>query len=177
MIRFRLKAPKQRVCGGFCFIPIFSLHTVDQLKKLLYQQCLDYVQQRMDAARLSIEAAQQASQDDTKSSAGDKYETGREMAQQETNRNVAQLNEANKLKVALNQINPAISNNSVEIGSIVMTSLAKFYISISAGALSAAGEIYMAISPASPIGLKMKGLKAGDEFNLNGKVYKIESIL
>jgi len=150
---------------------------VNQLKQQLYQQCLDYVQQRMDAAQQGIEAAQQASQDDTKSSAGDKYETGREMAQQETDRNMAQLNEANKLKVALNQINPTLINDHVETGCVVITDTAKFYVSISAGAISAAGETYMAISPASPIGQKMKGLKAGDRFNLNDKVYKIERIL
>lgn len=150
---------------------------MNQLKQQLYQQCLDYVQQRMDAAQQGIEAAQQASQDDTKSSAGDKYETGREMAQQETDRNMAQLNEANKLKVALNQINPTLINDHVETGCVVITDTAKFYVSISAGAISAAGETYMAISPASPIGQKMKGLKAGDRFNLNDKVYKIERIL
>ncbi|GAA4103197.1 3-oxoacyl-ACP synthase [Mucilaginibacter panaciglaebae] len=150
---------------------------MNQLKQLLYQQCLDYVQQRMDAAQQGIDEAQQASKEDTKSSAGDKYETGRAMMQQETDRNMAQLTEANKLKVALNQINPAVNNDRAETGSIVITNLAKFYISISAGALSVNGDTYMAISPASPIGLKMKGLKAGDEFNLNGKAYKIESIL
>jgi len=150
---------------------------VNQLKQQLYQQCLDYVQQRMDAAQQGIEAAQQASQDDTKSSAGDKYETGREMAQQETDRNMAQLNEANKLKVALNQINLTLINDRVETGCVVITDTAKFYVSISAGAISAAGETYMAISQASPIGQKMKGLKAGDRFNLNDKVYKIERIL
>ena len=150
---------------------------MNQLKQQLYQQCLDYVQQRMDAAQQGIEAAQQASQDDTKSSAGDKYETGREMAQQETDRNMAQLNEANKLKVALNQINLTLINDRVETGCVVITDTAKFYVSISAGAISAAGETYMAISLASPIGQKMKGLKAGDRFNLNDKVYKIERIL
>lgn len=131
----------------------------------------------MDAAQQGIDAAQQAAKDDTKSSAGDKYETGREMAQQETDRHMAQLAEANKLKIALNQINPAVKNDRVETGSVVITNLAKFYVAISAGAISAEGETYMAISPASPIALKMKGSKEGDEFNLNGKVYKIESIL
>jgi hypothetical protein len=150
---------------------------VDQLKQLLYQQCLDYVQQRMDAAQHGINEAQQASKEDTKSSAGDKYETGRAMMQQETDRNMAQLTEANKLKVALNQISPAVSNHKAETGSIVITNLTKFYLAISAGALSINGDTYMAISPASPIGLKMKGLGVNDEFNLNGNVYKIESIL
>ena len=71
---------------------------------------------QLEAAQLAINEAQKASNDDTKSSAGDKYETGREMAQQETNRNLAQLNEANKLKVALNQIGPAVISERSRTG-------------------------------------------------------------
>jgi transcription elongation GreA/GreB family factor len=150
---------------------------VSQLKESLYQQSLNYVQQRMDAAELGIKEAQQASKDDTKSSAGDKYETGCEMAQQETNRNMAQLTEANKLKIALNLITTQPTLKKVETGSVVITNNGNFYIAISAGTLLVDGKAYFAISPASPIGFKMKGLKVGDMFDLNGKDYKIDSIL
>ncbi len=131
----------------------------------------------MAAAQQGIDEAQQAAKDDTKSSAGDKYETGREMAQQETNRNMAQLTEANKLKIALNSITISAVTNRVENGSVVTTNNGNFYMAISAGVLTVNGDNYFAISPASPIGLKMKGLQVNDEFNLNGKLYKVESIL
>lgn len=156
---------------------IFYIYTVSKLKELLYQQCLDYVQKRMGAAQQGIDEAQQASKDDTKSSAGDKYETGRAMMQQETDRNMAQLNEANKLKVALNSIATTTESKQIENGSIVITNNGNFYLAISAGILSVDGESYFAISPASPIGLKLKGLKADDQFILNGKNYKITSVL
>jgi transcription elongation GreA/GreB family factor len=172
-----LKAPKQRVYGGFYFALYFYIYTVSTIKELLYQQCSDYVQKRMEAAQQGINEAQQASKDDTKSSAGDKYETGRAMAQQETDRNMAQLNEANKLKVALTSIPTSGVSKQVDTGSVVMTNSGNFYLAISAGTLSVDGKTYIAISPASPIGLKMKGLKANDEFILNGKAYKVESIL
>lgn len=147
------------------------------LKVELYRQCLNYVQMRMDAAQQGINEAQQASKEDTKSSAGDKYETGRAMMQQETDRNMAQLNEANKLKVALNTINSTITHNTAEPGSIITTNNGNFYLAISAGALTVNGESYFAISPASPIGIKLKGLKGGDGFNVNGKAYKIINVL
>ena len=146
------------------------------LKEELYKQCLNYVQSRMDAAQQGINEAQQASKDDTKSSAGDKYETGRAMMQQETDRNMAQLNEANKLKVALNRIPAAGISAIADSGSVVITNNGNFYLAISAGTLTVNGENYFAISPASPIGLKLKGLKAGDEFSLNGKLYQIISL-
>jgi transcription elongation GreA/GreB family factor len=149
---------------------------VDKLKQDLFQQCLNYVQNRMDAAQQAIDEAQQAQKDDTKSSAGDKYETGREMAQQETDRNMAQLTEANKLKIALTQISPLANVTQVENGSVVLTTNGNFYIAISAGSLLVDDTTYIAISLASPIGAKMRGLKAGDNFSLNGKDYTIKSV-
>jgi hypothetical protein len=149
---------------------------MSELKKALYKQCLDYVQTRMDAAEQGIKEAQQASKDDTKSSAGDKYETGRAMMQQETDRNMAALNEANKLKVALNTISPAGSSTIADAGSMVITNNGNFYLAISAGALIVDGDTYFAVSPASPIGMKLKGQKVGDGFTLNGKMYTIEDI-
>src|SRR5476649_2502224 len=109
---------------------------MSDLKEALYKQCVDHVQKRMEAAEQGIKEAQQASKDDTKSSAGDKYETGRAMMQQETDRNLTQLNEANKLKVALNQINPASTSAIAETGSLVITDNGNFYIAVSAGILT-----------------------------------------
>src|SRR5271163_3387958 len=100
---------------------------MSDLKKELHKQCLDYVEKRIEAAQLAIDEAQKASNDDTKSSAGDKYETGREMMQQETNRNLAQLNEANKLRVALKQISTSGSSETAETGSLVITDNGNFY--------------------------------------------------
>jgi len=150
---------------------------MSDLKKELYRQCLDYVEKRIAAAQHAIDEAQKASNDDTKSSAGDKYETGREMMAQETNRNTAQIIEANKLKILLNKINPNVVNKKVDTGSAVITSNGNFYIAISAGVLTVDNENYFAISPASPIGLRLQGQKAGDVFKLNDKIYHIEAVI
>ena len=149
---------------------------MSELKLELYNQCLDYVQKCMAAAKLAIDEAQKASGDDTKTSAGDKYETGREMMQQETDRNMMQLNEANKLKVILNKINPNSLSGIIETGSLVITDNANFYIAVSAGRLTVKGDTYFAISPASPIGLRLIGEKAGHEFKLNNKHYLIKKV-
>jgi transcription elongation GreA/GreB family factor len=150
---------------------------MQDLKNELRTLCIEYVQKRIDTATWAIKEAQQSANEETKSSAGDKYETGRAMMQQETARNQAQLNEANKLMAALNRIADNISSKAVTTGSLVITDNGKFYIAISAGALIFNGETFLAVSPASPIGLKLNGQKAGDEFNLNGKSYRIENVL
>jgi len=149
---------------------------MNDLKKKLHSLCVDYVQNRIDAATYAINAAQQAANEETKSSAGDKYETGRAMMQQETGRNMIQLNEAKKLMVALDQISYNSTHITSETGSLVATNDGKFYIAISAGTLTVDGETFFAVSPASPIGLKLKGLKSGDGFSLNNKVYEVKSV-
>jgi len=147
------------------------------IKQQLYNLCVAYVQNRMHEAEDAFRAAEQASNDDTKSSAGDKYETGRAMMQQEKDRNTIQLNEANKLMVALNLIGTKTTSATVETGSLVITNNGSFYLAISAGILQIDSVNYFAVSPASPIGMKLKGLKTGDGFDLNGKQYIIENIL
>ncbi|WP_448702621.1 3-oxoacyl-ACP synthase [Mucilaginibacter sp. AW1-3] len=151
---------------------------MSDVKQALYNLCMAYVDNRIANSMQAIQSAQQSAGEDTKSSAGDKYETGREMMQQETNRNMAQLTESNKLKVALTQVPVNVPPASaVQVGSLVITDNGKFYIAISAGALIYSGETYFAVSIASPIGMQLKGKKPGERFSLNNNTYVIQSVL
>jgi transcription elongation GreA/GreB family factor len=149
---------------------------MSDLKEQLYKMCIDYVQKRISEARQAINDAQDSSDEETKSSAGDKYETGREMMQQVADQAQVQLNEANKLMVALSAIAYNTDHSNADTGSIVYTNHGQFYIAISAGTLSTGPQTFYAVSPASPIGVKLNGRKAGDEFDLNGRAYKIEKV-
>ncbi|WP_462265113.1 3-oxoacyl-ACP synthase [Mucilaginibacter sp.] len=147
------------------------------VKRLLYQHCLDYVNTRISSIEQAIVAAQQASADDTKSSAGDKYETTREMMQQETSRNTIQLAEAGKMKVMLGRIRPdAQALPAAGPGSLVITNQGNFYIAIGAGSFNVEDAVYHTVSPASPIAFAMQKLSAGQAFNLNGKIFDISAI-
>lgn len=148
-----------------------------ELKTKLHTLCLNYVQQRINNAEQAIAEAQQSANNETKSSAGDKYETGRAMMQQETDRNLAQLNEANKLKVVLNHLSTVNNTSGIaDAGSVIITNNGNFYIAISAGVLHADGVTYIAVSAASPIGAMLKGKQTGHSFTLNSKNYQIEKI-
>ncbi|MDB5014682.1 MAG: transcription elongation factor [Daejeonella sp.] len=146
------------------------------IKKTLYNLCLDYVNQRIETAGNAIKSARESANDDTKSSAGDKYETGRAMMQQEIDNNQLQLNEAKKLKAVLDQINPEKECDTVQIGSLVITNKCNFFISVSAGQLKVDGSIYFAVSSISPIGTRLMRLQIGSELNFNGKDFKIIEI-
>lgn len=124
-----------------------------------------------------MEQARQASNDDTKSSAGDKYETTREMMQQEMDRNSKLLYEAGQQKIALQQLENVESAKLVKNGSVVLTSEGNFYISISAGELNVEGQKFFAVSQASPIGKLLIGKSKNESFKFNGKEYLVKDIL
>ena len=149
---------------------------MNRIKEELFKHCLNYVEECINTAQFAIEDAQSSANDDTKSSAGDKFETGREMMQQEIDRNRKQLEEAKKMRLALEQIENHQVSEIVHSGSLVITNLGKFYISISRGQIQVDGINYFAISAISPIGLKLMRQKIGYEFDFNGKPFIIESI-
>jgi len=150
---------------------------VPSIKKQLHTLCLAYIEERIKGANQAIQFAQASANEETKSSAGDKYETGRAMAQLEIEKNSSQLAEAQKLRQILLQLDPTKSTETIQAGSFVITNQGRFYISIPAGQFTLEGEVYFAISPSSPIAQKLLGLKSGDQFNFNKKEFKVERIL
>jgi transcription elongation GreA/GreB family factor len=147
------------------------------LKEQLYLLCSDYVRDRETEIKKVIAEVQEAVSNETKSSAGDKYETGREVMQQEINLNLARLNEVNKLKAALEHITPTQKGTIALPGSVVYTDNGNFYISISAGQLKIDDTVFYAISASSPVGLKLVGRKAGYSFDLNGKKFTVQKVV
>lgn len=149
---------------------------MQELKQQLYILCGEYLANKEKGIKKLMNDAQDAANEDTKSSAGDKYETGREVMQQEVELNRTRLNELNKFKLALDMIKADQKNDTAIPGALVQTSNGSYYIAISVGQLKQNGNTYYSISIESPIGAKMKGLKAGEQFMLNGRNFVIESI-
>ncbi|MCJ8208524.1 3-oxoacyl-ACP synthase [Mucilaginibacter sp. RS28] len=148
-----------------------------ETKTRLFKLCTDAIKQRIENAQLALAEIQEATENETKSSAGDKYETSREMMQQETDRNMLMLNEANKQLVILNGINAGSANTSADTGSLVVTDKGNFYISVSAGTLTLESQKYFAVSISSPIGVQLRGKKTGESFSVNGNQYQIKQVL
>lgn len=150
--------------------------TNHQEKGNLLALCQTYVQQRIDTARQAMEAAQEAANSESKSSAGDKYETGRAMAQLERDRHAQLLAEAMKLSQDLYRLNIEKLYDTIQPGSLVTTNRGLFFISISAGKLTSDGNDYVAISPASPLAVAMAGRKAGDVITFNKLTYQVQAV-
>ncbi len=150
---------------------------MSKLKQQLYILCGDYIANREREIKQVIAEAREAANNETKSSAGDKYETGRETMQQEIDLNITRLNELAKLKQTMERIIPDQISNTVIPGSVVRTNTASYYIAIGAGKLKIAEAVYYAISMESPIGEKLAGQKAGHTFDFNGKKMVVESVV
>ena len=147
------------------------------VKKTLHERCLAYIDQCIANAKSAIEEARQSGNNETKSSAGDKHETGRALLQLEQEKNSRQLLEMNQLKEKLIKINPSVTSGIIVTGSVVMTNLGNFYIAVAAGKIEVEGYVYYTISPLSPIAIKLQGLKAGDVGYFNGQEYQIRYVL
>ncbi|ALD20276.1 hypothetical protein [Hymenobacter sp. DG25A] len=146
------------------------------IKPALHAACQHYVQQRIKACQHAMQAAQESANSETKSSAGDKYETGRAMAQNERDRNAVQLQQAKQLQGELDRIQPDKPCDTVRPGALVQTSMGRFYISISAGKLTVEGQDYFAVSAAAPVAAALSGRRVGEQAVFNGKPVQIQGI-
>jgi len=149
---------------------------MNDIKNRLYNLCVAYAEERIENASQAIAVARDSSTEDTKSSAGDKYETGRAMMQQDIDRQTLQLNEAQKLKTFLERMEPENKSDTVQNGSLVNTNHGIFYLAISMGQVELDGATYYVISAGSPIGAQLMNQSAGARFSFNGRDYQIESV-
>lgn len=149
---------------------------MNALKLELYNLCRGHVENSIREIEAALADRREAMHNETKSSMGDKYETTREMLQQDINMNLERLNKAKADEAALLSVNPEASSPIVVPGSLVQCSNGNFYIAISAGHFTIAGTKYYAVSLSSPIGSQLKGKQAGDTFILNGKSHTINTV-
>ena len=149
---------------------------MQELKASLYQLCLKFINERIQTAETALQQAREASNDDTKSSAGDKYETSREMMQQDIDRNKRLLIDAEENQKVLNSIKDVPYSQSARNGSLVLTDQGSFYLSVSAGQLHLNDKTFFAISSVSPIGKLLLGKQKGDKFDFNGKKFLIKEV-
>ncbi len=144
------------------------------IKEDLYNQCLEFVDSRCQTIQNTIKEIQESLTSETKSSAGDKHETGRAMLQLEREKAGNQLAEIQKVKETLSKIDIYKTSETIGSGSIVYTSQANYFIAISAGELKINNKMFYAISSSTPIGQLLIGKAVGDSIKFREQVFVIE---
>ncbi len=133
-------------------------------KPLLLAHCQQYVNQRLATITNAQAGIRQALDEETKSTAGDKHETGRAMMQLEQEKLALQLAEVTQLQQVVDRVQLEDLPPSIGEGSLVLTGQGNYFIAISAGKLELDGKVYYLISLASPIGAALANRKAGETF-------------
>ncbi len=146
-------------------------------KEELYRFCENYVESRLSRIQDGITRIQESLGSETKSSAGDKHETGRAMLQLEREKLGQQLAEAEKMSQVLLKVPLKASTNHITLGSWVKTSKAEYFLAVSAGEFKGTGSPIFCISMATPIGQLLLGRSVGDEVVFNGLAIQILNIL
>jgi hypothetical protein len=122
------------------------------LKQRLFNACRELVQEKIKNLEISMNAARESGNDETKSTTGDKHETGKAMMQLEQEKIGIQLNEMQKMSKVLEGIPRELSLTKIKPGNLVITEKGNFYISVAAGKIKIDDKIYFAISAVSPLG-------------------------
>lgn len=147
-----------------------------ELKKKLLEKCIEFIDKRISLESDAIERAKNAAAGEEKSSAGDKYETGRAMMHLEQEKYARQLKKAIDLKKSLLQLDIKKKYSSPAPGSLVLTDKENFFFAVSADDIEIDGEDYLPLSFASPLGQAFMNSIVGDLVSFRGTDYLIQEI-
>lgn len=146
-------------------------------KKAILALIRERILQQIEISRSEMELAQESANSEEKSSAGDKYETGRAMSQQQRDFFAKRLNESN---LQLNLFESAVRlapGGNVQSGSLIKAGKQLIFIGAGLGLISLpSGERLICTTADSPVGKNLIGKKTGEEILFAGQVLIIESI-
>lgn len=136
----------------------------------------EVISQRIASAEKAMKRAQEAANSEEKSSAGDKYETGRAMSQLERDMNARQLAQAKQELAQLAKLDLSLKT-TVMPGSALKTSEGWYFIALGLGKMEFEGENCIMVAPASPLGKILLGKKPGDTLVWNEKTIDILELI
>jgi hypothetical protein len=146
------------------------------LKQKIYDHYLQVINDKVAMLQQVLADLKESGSNETKSTAGDKHETALAMLQIEQANTRGQLQEALTQKAALEKINPSLCASMIVNGSLVKTNRGYLFISIALGKAALENITVIALSPQSPLGQKLMGLKVAEAAGINNMEYLIESI-
>lgn len=146
-------------------------------KEELFKACLDIVSDKIFQIQKRIQELQADLNQETKSTAGDKHETGRAMIHLEIEKVSQQLTVLNQKLSTLRKIKPSTVPKNIVMGTIVETNIGKYFLSVSLGMITINQDRFYTVSPVSPIGEQLLGKNKGDSLIFKGRKIKINNIL
>lgn len=146
-----------------------------QKKDVIAAACRQ-LEQRLDALNEQLADIEQARNNETKSSAGDKYETSREMMQREADQIEARKLHTRDLLQRIHQFDPVTASITVQPGCLIHTNRGWYFLAVPLGKIKVGTETCFALSTDAPLGAQLLGKKTGDRFLFRDSEIEIQGI-
>jgi transcription elongation GreA/GreB family factor len=147
-----------------------------QFKNKLKSCGIALIQERVVAARLAMDEAQKAANSEEKSSAGDKYETGRAMGHLQKEMHTAQLAAAVQDMALMQAIPVDMLYRECVPGAVLQAGGLTYFISLGLGKQTIDGHTVLFLSPQAPLAKLLSGLGPGDTLSFNQRNILIEEV-
>ena len=154
---------------------------MNQQEKITYKSklkhfCQEMIEHRIAVAKLAIENAREVTNQEEKSTVGDKYETARAMGQLEQDMYARQLAENVKEISTLQSINASTIYAEAGAGAFIQCSDISFFIAAGLGKQTVDGKQILFLSPNAPLAKLLQHKKTGESFVFNGANTVIEDL-
>lgn len=145
-------------------------------KHELHRHCIQLIHSRIEELESEIASIQEAKFNETKSTAGDKYETGRAMMQAEEDRLKERRISAVGMLNALAALDLDTDTEKIDAGSLVISDQHSYFLSVGLGKIIYNDQTVYCISLQSPVGRALAASKAGDTIEVNGQRILIKGV-
>ncbi|MFN0083383.1 MAG: hypothetical protein ACKVOM_12795 [Ferruginibacter sp.] len=147
-------------------------------KKTVHRVLSDLVTASLNTLKNSLHDLEISAANETKSTAGDKYETALAMLQAEQVIVSNQIQQTKEQLILIKTLDSHLNTSNVVIGSLIETESSYFYISTAVGKFMVLkNKPVFAISELSPLGKILKGCKQHDTIILNNFNHHIIEVL
>ena len=148
-----------------------------QLKAEILAYAREEVEASLAVTRQSLNRLSDSLANETKSSAGDKFETGRAMLHLEQQKLQQQLSAAAERLNTVARISRKGSTPTVTEGSLVATNRGLYLVGLGLGKVRLQGRIVFCTSLDSPIGTHLIGKQVGEMFVFNELEFLIKGVV
>jgi len=128
-------------------------------KRELLDHCIGIIEEKTSQIERALQELREGAESESKSTSGDKHETGRAMMHLEQEQLMKQLGEWRNQMQQLVGLKNATPQPNVYSGSLVTTDRGLFFISTAIGKVQWKDQTVFVISPQSPIGKAFLGKK------------------
>ena len=151
------------------------------MSQLSRQEVVEALEASMDAGlrrvRGAFEELQGSLEGESKSTAGDKHETGRAMVQMEMEQAAGRLSRVEGMIRQWHALEPARGRQEVRPGAVVTTDQGGFVMGVAWGAFDVPkAEAWRAISADAPLAQAMRAASPGSTVEFRGRIWQIISV-